>query len=168
LGFPIQTETVEDCHGRILKSNQPKPLKDIEVPMKTILVVSLLIAVASVSEPMPQAWRARQANSLNFVDRILSPEDNVGNPTKQVVELLAASAVPAARDAWELANRAAGGLDARDAVEVTGLYYVSTPELPMKLDLVWEVRTIRVPTVHRIVLVSATTRAVRVLYEGGK
>ncbi|HEX3703657.1 MAG TPA: hypothetical protein VHU82_10015 [Vicinamibacterales bacterium] len=84
-----------------------------------------------------------------FINTIKLPPAEQDPMTKRVVGQLAVSAVQRATDARGLALDAvlhSTGLDARDAIDTTGLFRIGEdiPSFAAEGDLVWEVRIYRV------------------------
>ncbi len=139
----------------------------------TIRVRSLIIGIVIVAAGMAQHASA-QPHSMNLLSLIDVPEANRTGYGSSIAEQVARSAVPTAKDAKSLVDEFLYGnpggmrvaaMDARHAVEVTGLYQVLLDGPAKRPVLVWEVRLAYFGTdVTNVLWVSTATKAVKALF----
>jgi hypothetical protein len=105
------------------------------------------------------------ASRYNFLDGINLPTAQQDEMTRQVAEQLKTTAVPTTKDAIAL-GWSAGTVAAYEIVRVSGLYVVGVdvPGFANARDLAWEVRIYTGPGIRRVLWVSTTTKAVKVLF----
>lgn len=128
----------------------------------------LVLLVLGVAVP------ARAQAFHNYVDAIKRLAAEQDALTKEVVGLLVTAKVRTPTDATAACVKplvdppnlaTAVGLDARDSVTATGLFFVNSYSAPQQRDLVWQVSIERIGMkVVRLMWVSATTGVVRQLY----
>jgi len=121
--------------------------------------VAILFAI------LPQCAVAQEQGlqSSNFLRAITRPANQQDALTKEIVQRLATSQIHTPKDAESFG----GMLDARSKAEVTGLYVsgLDVPGFGIRGDLFWEVTvSILGVQVTRVVWVSASTRAVKVVF----
>jgi hypothetical protein len=107
--------------------------------------------------------------SINFLRALDQPTEQQDRLTREIIQKLATTRVPTSRDAEVLALRFAGtapGADAREVHEVTGLYVIGrdVPGFAVAEDLFWEVRMSISVSVSRVIWVSTTTQAVKIIF----
>ena len=123
------------------------------------------ITIAVVLAILPQCAIAQELGlrSSNFLHAIARPVEQQDTLTKEIVQRLIASEIRTPKDAESFG----GILDARSKAEVTGLYVsgVDVAGFANRGDLFWEVTVSIIGVqVTRVVWVSASTRAVRVVF----
>jgi hypothetical protein len=105
-----------------------------------------------------------------LLEAVGKPSDQHDDFIKNEAEKLAKSHVPSADDARKLALAAflkKPGLDARENLQVTGLYRIGrdVTDFAKEGDLVWEIHISRVVSgISGVVWVSTTTKNVKVLF----
>jgi len=128
-------------------------------------ILSLLAVVAAASPKF-----ADDPSGKDLLKAISKPRNQQDEFTRKAAEKLEKSRVPTAKKAESLALGAfipSPGLDAREKLDVAGLYHVGrdVPQFAKEGDLFWEVRITRLGSgLSGIVWVSTTTGAARVLF----
>jgi hypothetical protein len=125
-----------------------------------------IAAAAAQSDQAQTGSAARLRSTQNYLELIELPPAQQDTLTKEVVDKLAVSSLPTAKDATRVALGAligGPGLSAQHGFAVTGLYRlgINIPALGNALDPIWEVRVVVGPgMIVRVLWVSATTKAV--------
>src|SRR5947207_5381717 len=108
----------------------------------------------------------------NFLDAINLPAEQQDWWTKGVIQKLTNSLVPTPQEADQLALAAFirnPGLDARERLLVTGLYYIGldVPGFAQDGDLFWEIHVVRSHIedgTTGVIWISTTTKATKILF----
>lgn len=127
---------------------------------------AVLIAAGLVMYP---ADVQAQGRSLNLLAAINLPADQQDLFTRQTAEALATSRVPTAKEAAQLALDVIArgpGLEAREGYRVSGLYLMGrdVTGFASRGDLFWEVQISFLEGVSRVLWVSTSTKAVKMVF----
>jgi hypothetical protein len=132
---------------------------------KTIVVAAMVLMW------MVQSLSAQGRQSMNFLPTLKLPTAQQDALTQSVAQQLAKTAVPTAKDAESIVLsfliNGGPGLDAREGLEVAGLYAIArdVPGFAKTGDLFWEVRLGHFGVrVSRVVWVSTSTKSVKTLF----
>jgi hypothetical protein len=136
----------------------------------TICRLALLgvVCCALQTTAIAQTWTFR----YNYLERINLPTAQQDAATQSVVKQLATTSVPTVKDAVTVGmfalHNTPNALSADETVSVSGLYTIGgdAPGFARHGDLVWEVVISVGDGVRRVIWVSTTTKATRVLFLG--